>query len=145
MTADPTFRDDAPSGGLLVGIDVWYGTYANYDIISAVRPIYRTNGKGSSGRLHGTESARGARPLAKTEYAVGTVEVRYGAAIDSLTVTYMKIVDGGLDPSDTYTEKVGGPGGYGPTTVGDGKPVVGIRGRKSTNVTGFGLVLAGEK
>jgi hypothetical protein len=141
LTADPQFRDEAPEGGLLVGLDVWYGTYSDYDVICGIRALYRVGTVESAGPIYGQESKRGARVLAKPGYAVGAVVARYGACIDSLTVTFMHITDGRLDPNDAYTaEKVGGPGGYGPEKLGgDGSQIIGIAGRKGTSLTGFGL------
>ncbi|MBP3959207.1 hypothetical protein J8F10_28520 [Gemmata sp. G18] len=143
---EPEFQDVAPNGGLLAGFDVWYGPYADYEIIVGIRPIYRTGGVDSAGLLHGTETHRGARALAKPGYAVGHVDVRFGGAVDSLTPTFMKIANGRLDPNDVYTgETVGGIGGYGPQQLGDGTPIVGIVGRKNGSLTAFGVMRAGKK
>ncbi|VTR90919.1 Uncharacterized protein OS=Chthoniobacter flavus Ellin428 GN=CfE428DRAFT_3014 PE=4 SV=1 [Gemmata massiliana] len=143
---EPEFQDMAPNGGVLAGFDVWYGPYADYEIIVGIRPIYRTAGVDSAGSLHGTETNRGARALAKPGYAVGHVDVRFGGAVDSLTPTFMKIANGHLDVRDSYTgEKVGGIGGYGPQQLGDGTPIAGIVGRKSVNLTAFGVLRAGKK
>ncbi len=144
---DPQFRDDAPAGGVLVGLDVWYGKFFNNDVVSAVRPIYRVAGVDSAGQTHGTETERGTRVLAKPGYAVGAVSVRAGLGIDALTVTFMKVSGGRLDPNDSYvTEQMGGPGGNGPTKLGgDGTLITGIIGRKGPGLDGFGLVYQGQK
>lgn len=144
--SDPTFRDEAPAGGWLVGFDVWYTKFFNNDIIGAVRPIYWANGAYALGQVHGTPTARGVRVVAKPNYTVGAVTVRAGLGIDALTVTFMKVNGEWLDKSDTYTsEQLGGPGG-GPTDInGNGAPVTGIAGRKGTNLSGFGLVYRAAK
>lgn len=133
---DPEFKDSAPAGGVLVGFDVGYGYYvnSNSDIVIAVRPIYRVDGKEQFGQIHGTDIKRAVREVAKPGYAVGAISAKAALSLDGFYLTYMKIVNNQLDPNDSYNSPwLGGPGGNGPTTIGgnDGRLVVGIIGRKN--------------
>ena len=141
---DAEFRDHAPPDGVLVGFHIGLGKFVNNDVIKAVRPIYRVGDKDTNGLPYGTSTAA-SKLLAKPGYAVGAVSVRTGLGIDGMSVTYMKLVDGKLDPKDSYeSEWVGGMGGGGPTRIGgDGTLVVGVLGKMNANgkdVSGIGLV-----
>jgi serine/threonine protein kinase len=143
------FRDEAPPGGLLVGLDVWCGTFINYDVLDGVRPIYRTGGKETLGEVHGQETPHAYRVLAKPDYAVGGVIMKAGLGADSLVVVFMKVKGDKLDPDDSYqSEKIGGPGGgTHPMLGGDGTPVTGIIGRtdKIPKLNGFGLAFPARR
>ncbi|MDB5313139.1 MAG: hypothetical protein JWO38_7341, partial [Gemmataceae bacterium] len=142
-SSDPEFRDPAPAGGFLVGLDVGFHTFVNYDTVCTVRPIFGVGDQYTSGQLHGTDTRRVTRVLAKPGYAVGGLSVKAGLGLDGFFVTFMKVVGDRLDPTDSYTsEWLGGPGGNGPTKLGgDGTPVVGIIGKKTkTDLTGIGLM-----
>jgi S1-C subfamily serine protease len=143
---DPEFRDGAPAGGLLVGLDVGLGKFFDNDVIRAVRPIYRVGEKDSFGTQFGTELKHVVTVLAKPGYAIGAMTVKAGLTGDGLSVTFMKIVDGKLDPKESYeSEWVGGMGGGGPVKLGgDGTQVVGIVGKANAtnkNATGLGLLM----
>jgi hypothetical protein len=145
---DTTFRDEAPSGGLLVGFDIWYGKFTTYDVIHGIRPLYLTAGEESLGQIHGKQTDRGVRVVAKPGYAVGALDVKAGLGLDSITVTFMKIAGERLNPDDSYkSEKFGGPGGNAhPLLGGDGTPVRGIIGFKTrANLTGLGLAFTTNK
>ena len=139
---DAEFRDHAPPDGLLVGFHVGLGKFVTNDVVKAIRPIYRVGEKDSNGLPFGT-SAAVSKILAKPGYAVGAVTIKNGLGIDGLSVTFMKIVDGKLDPTDKYeSEWVGGKGGGPETTLGgDGVAVVGVLLKANAKeVTGLGLV-----
>ncbi len=142
---DPPFRDEAPDGGVLVGLDVGLGKFINNDIIIAARPIYRT-GKGEvAGGTYGTDFSRPVSVRAKPGYAIGAMTAKSGLTIDGFSVTFMRITPKGLDPADAYqSEWLGGRGG-GPETLlgGTGTPVVGIVGKANRDgrCTGLGLLL----
>jgi S1-C subfamily serine protease len=143
---DSEFRDGAPAGGHLVGLEIGLGKFVNNDVIRAVRPIYRVGGKDSFGEQVGKELDRVVTVLAKPGYAIGAMTVKAGLTADGLSVTFMKIVDGGLDPKDSYeSDWVGGMGGGGPVKLGgDGTQVVGIVGKMNASnksATGVGLLL----
>ncbi|MDY3563596.1 hypothetical protein R5W23_005210 [Gemmata sp. JC673] len=144
--ADPTFRDEAPAGGWLVGFDVWYSKFVNNDIIGAIRPIYWVNNAYALGQVHGTPTQSGTRLLAKPGYVVGAVNVRAALAIDAITVTFMKANGEWLDKNDSYiSERLGGTGGWPTDISSNGAPVTGIVGRKSANVSGLGLTYRAAK
>jgi hypothetical protein len=141
---DPEYYDVGPKGSLLVGLEIGLGVFIDYDVVHAFRPIYRGSGKETLGKQQGTELNRVVKVVAKEGYAVGAVKIKAGLTVDSMIVTFMKVADGKLDPSDSYeSEKVGGPGGGGPTKLGgDGSLVVGIVGKTGQDhATGLGLLL----
>jgi S1-C subfamily serine protease len=150
---DPEFQDPAPVNGLLVGLEIGVGKFFNNDVIKAVRPIFRVKEKDSAGHWHTTTSSDIVKDVvkvvAKPGYAVGAITLRTGLGIDGLSLTFMKInSDDGLDPKDRYeSDWIGGMGGAGPVTVGDGSaPVVGLIGKaNSQSATGLGLLYKGDK
>jgi hypothetical protein len=134
--AAPEFQEAAPAGAVLVGFDVGlgYSVNSNFDSIVALRPIFRTGEKNLFGQLHGTDTRRTVREMAKPGYAVGAIHVKAGLMLDGFYLTYMKIEGDRLDPNDAYNSAwLGGPGGNGPTTIArnDGSVVVGIVGREN--------------
>ncbi|QJW97206.1 S1C family serine protease [Frigoriglobus tundricola] len=145
----PEFRESAPNGGLLVGFEVGLVKWGTHDAIKAVRPIFREGEKDTLGDQYGTEMKRVVKVVAKPGYAVGAVTVKISAVVD-FSVTFMKVVDGKLDPKDSY-ESGGIAGVDTPNAIklgGDGTPVVGITGRVNGNdVNGLGLLMkeAGKK
>src|SRR5207245_8935670 len=53
---DPQFRDEAPPGGVLIGLEVGLGKFGANDVIRAVRPIFRTaDGKEEFGNQQGPQ------------------------------------------------------------------------------------------
>ena len=140
---DPEFRDHAPDGGLLVGFHIGLGKFVNNDIIKAVRPIYRVGNKDSNGEGYGLSPVKVVKVLAKPGYAVAGVSLKTGLGIDGMSVTFMKVVDGKLDPKDAYeSEWIGGMGGGGPVKIGgDGTPVVGVLVKSNgQSASGLGLI-----
>ena len=142
---DTEFRDGSPAGGLLVGLEVGIGKFTTRDVVKAIRPIYRVGEKDSNGTQYGNETTRLVKVLAKPGYAIGAITMKTTIGVEGLSVTFMKVVDGKLDPKDSYeSEWVGGMGGgRGPDKVGDGTPVVGVVGKTNARdeVTGLGLLL----
>jgi hypothetical protein len=140
---DPKFRDVAPAGGYLVGLDIGYDTFAGYDVIGAVSPIYMVGDQFSLGKQHGQGTMKKwLRSYARPGYAIGGLHVQSGGGVDGFHIIYMKIKKEGLDPGDSYkSEWYGGPGGNGMTKLsGEGTLVIGIIGKESArNLTGIGL------
>ena len=139
---DTVFKDDAPEGGLLVGMEIGLGKFFNNDVIRSGRAIYRVDGKDSFGTQRGSDTSNVITVRAKPGYAVGAVTIKAGLTADGMSFTFMKIVDGKLDPKDSYeSEWVGGKGGGAPTKLGgDGALVVGIIGKTNAkDLTGLGL------
>ena len=141
---DPQFKDQAPDGGLLIGLEVGLGKFGANDVIKAVRPLY-INAKGEevTGTPYGKNFSRPAMVKAKPGYAVGGLTVNAGLGIDGFTATFMRINGAKLDPKDAYqSEYIGGKGGGRTLLGGDGTPVVGIVGKANQNdCTGIGLLL----
>jgi hypothetical protein len=149
---DEEFEDEAPEGGMLVGLEVGVGRFVNNPVIKSVRPIYRVGNKESKGEWHGPTGndvvKETVRVVAKPGYAVGAVTVKNGLGLDGLVVTFMKIKDGKLDTEDAYeSEYIGGTGGGRPVKIGgDGTPVTGLIGRsRADTASGLGLLYEGSK
>lgn len=142
---DPEFKDEAPEGGMLIGLEIGLGKFFNNDTIRAVRPIYRTPKGESQGKAYGMDFSRLVTVKAKEGYAVGSITVKAGLGLDGLSVNFLRVVGDGLDPKDAYqSEWVGGKGGGRETELGIGGPVVGIIGKSSAkgDCTGLGLLTA---
>src|SRR5262249_44400782 len=96
---DPQFKDEAPDGSLLIGLELGMGKFINNDVIKAVRPIFRSaKGEEEKGKQYGTNLTRVITVKAKEGYAVGGLAVRAGLGIDAITVTFMRIKGERLDP-----------------------------------------------
>ena len=145
---DTEFRDGAPAGGLLVGLEIGLGKFVNNDVVKAVRPVYRAGEKESFGEQYGTETPRVVKVVAKPGYAIGAISLKTGLGVDGLSVTFMKVVDGKLDPKESYeSDWVGGMGGGGPVKLAGGETlIVGVVGKANAkDVSGLGLLLKAEK
>ncbi len=146
-TFDPEFTENAPDGGLLVGFEVGLGKFVKNDIIATLRPIFRVKGMDTDGELHGTDTTRLTKYVAKPGYAVGAISIKHGLGVDGFALTFMKVVNDKLDPSDSYkSDWIGGMGGGGPITQGgDGKLVTGIVGKQGKkNCSGIGLIFKAD-
>lgn len=144
---DPEFKDVAPDGGLLVGFEVGFGESFGREMIRAVRPIYRAGGRETVGEQYGTQLAKLVTLKARDGYAVGAIAVKHGLGFDGMSVTFMKVVDGKLDPKDSYeSEFVGSDENKTPTKMtGAGVPAVGIVGKSNDkDMTGMGLLFKGQ-
>ena len=142
------FRDTAPTGGILVGFDLWYQPRGKYEVICAVRPIYRVGTKNVPGLIHGNATPRTSQLLAPTGYAVGAVSLKAGIHVEQLGITYMKVDGDRLNPEDVRLSHVVGGSGILPMKKlgSDGTPVTGIQARTNRNtgeLCALGLVLEG--
>jgi hypothetical protein len=141
--ADPVFKDQAPEKGLLVGLEVGLGPFLNLQVVNAIRPIYRTDKKVSRGKQYGTPLKKAITVKAKDGYAVGGITIRSGLLVNGLSVTFMRIRDGQLDPSNSYeSDWIGDRTGGSETTLqGDGTSVIGIIGKANKkDCMGLGLL-----
>jgi hypothetical protein len=141
---DPEFTDTAPAGGLLVGFEFGLGRFVNNEVIKAGRPIYRVGDMDVPGKQYGNDMNRAVKVVAKQGYAVGAISVKAGLVADGLSVTFMKVDNGRLDPKDSYdSEWIGGKGGGNAERLGgDGTAVIGMIGKSNkTELTGVGLLL----
>lgn len=144
---DPMFHESAPDGGVLVGLEVGLTKVAGRDAVRAVRPIFRVGDKETRGEQRGTTPSKPIKLVAKPGYAVGGMNVRFGANADGLSLIYMKLdSDGDLDPTTAYeSDWVGSKGGQASKFGGNGIAVIGLAGRATSKaVTGLGLVLKVE-
>jgi hypothetical protein len=85
---------------------------------------------------------------AKAGYAVGAITAKHGLALEGCSLTFMKVVDGKLDPKDAYeSDWVGYVGTKRPGKLGgDGTPVIGIVGRAGDrDLNGLGLLFKGQE
>ncbi len=141
------FKDSATEGGLLVGFEFGLVKSFNVDRIRAARPIYRTTGKETFGEQWGEAPKNAVTVKAKEGYAVGQVTVKHGLAYEGCSVTFMKVVDGKLDPKDKYeSEWIGFNENRATTTLGDGTPVIGIVGRTTDKeMIAMGLLFKGQE
>ncbi len=145
---DSEFKDLAPEGGLLVGLELGLGKFFDKDMIRAARPIYRVGDKESMGMQYGTQTTKLVTLKAKEGYAVGGMSVKSGLGFDGMSITFMKVVDGKLDPKDSYeSEFVGDDSKKTPTKViGAGAPILGIAGKTNDkDMTGMGLIFKGQE
>jgi len=138
------FQDDAPVGGLLVGVEIGLKTFIRGELVGAIRPIYRTARGETKGKSYG--SGDFSKPFvikAKAGYAVGGASIRAGLIVNGLCLRYMRVSDGKLDATDAYESQWIGDrtGGREESVGGDGTPAVGIIGRTDQKyVTALGLV-----
>ncbi len=140
----PFFKDQSPNDGLLVGFEIGLGPAFGVELVKAIRPIYRTGDEETLGKQYGTAPKNAVVVKAKEGYAVGGMTVRSGLVVNGLSVTFMRVVAGKLNPSDSYqSDWVGDRTGGSETTLkGGGKSVIGIVGNASdTECTGIGLLL----
>ncbi len=142
---DPEFRDTAPKDGLLASLEIGLGKFGSNDVVRAIRPVYRVGGNDSFGMQRGTDLSRVVKVIAKPGYAIGAMTVKVGLTVDGMSVTFMKVGQGKLDPNDAYESPwIGGMGGGAPVRLGGtGTPVIGLIGKTNQNneVTGLGLLL----
>jgi hypothetical protein len=150
---------EVPGGGsLLIGFDCGVGKFMDIESVYALRPIYLTAQGEATGQDHGLFGGQrqvGKQVLrslvlrtvsirARPGYAVAAVNLRTGLNINGLSVTYMRISGGTLDPNFNYnSEWVGDRTGGSESTLGyTGAPVVGVVGSQDEQkVSALGLVL----
>jgi hypothetical protein len=115
--------------------------------VGAIQLIYQVGGGYVPGHRHGATSIRGGSTvMARPGYAVGGLNLRAGLIVDAFQLVFMRVEGGKLNPADTYTSDwLGDPsGGGGASTVsGNGRPIVGLRGRANAReLTSLGAVVA---
>ncbi|HWY88468.1 MAG TPA: serine protease, partial [Gemmataceae bacterium] len=100
---DPEFKDEAPPGGRLIGLEVALDKFGRNDVIRAVRPIYRSPEGETKGSQYGN---RLGRPIvtvkAKDGYAMGALALNAGGGLDGFTIIFMRMAGDKLDPTDSY-------------------------------------------
>jgi hypothetical protein len=140
----PTNIEDIPqAGALLIGLYVGGDTFSNYPTVGYFQGIFLTaSGNEVLGKPIGNLKGQPVLLKAKPGYAVGAIQARGGAGMDALTLTFMKIKGGHLDPSTAYrSDKVGGNGGQETDLDGKGLPIIGLQGKAGDRKwIGFGVV-----
>ena len=125
---EPVQQEVFTEGRLLVGFEFGLGKYVNWDIVIAVRPVYRTGDKEELGRQLGSDTRRLVKMVAKPGYAVGRLTTTGGG----VSLTFMKVQDGKLNTRDVHeSEWAGEPRGFQHKLGGDGAPIVGLSTRRS--------------
>jgi S1-C subfamily serine protease len=140
---DPAFTETAPDGGMLVGLEIGLAPAFGRTMTRAIRAIYRVGDKEVFGEQRGIRPKSVVVFKAEEGYAVGAVSVMHGLGFDGISVTFMKVVNGKLDPKDSYESDYVGSDEKKPLTKlgGDGSPILGIVGKtNATELTGFGLL-----
>jgi hypothetical protein len=152
------FREVPAEGGLLIGFDCGVGRFMDIETVYALRPIYLTARGEVTGqdlglfwgqrqvgqRTFRSKVLRTVAIRANPGYAVGAVTLRTGLNINGLSVTFMRVSGGTLDPNSSYTSQWVGDrtGGSESTVSGAGAPVVGVVGfQDEEHVSALGLVL----
>lgn len=135
------FIDVPHQGGLLVGFHLGQAMLGNKQIITYLQPIYLTPTGEQDGQGFGKQYSPLETVHAPEGYAVGAVRASGGRELDSITITYMKIVQDHLDPGDASTTPlIGGPGGIAADLDGNGTPIIGIIAPNKHGYVGIGLV-----
>jgi hypothetical protein len=143
-TNDPTFRDQAPPGGVLIGFDVGLAEAFGVELVRAIQPRYLTPQGEVKGRKFGTDFRKTVSVKAKPGYAVGGLNIKAGLVVNGFSVRFMRNKGDALDPADAYSSEWIGDqtGGNGPIPLGgDGAPIIGIIGRRNAReCNGLGLL-----
>jgi hypothetical protein len=146
---DPKFKTVGPEGAILVGLEARFAKFGDTDIVRAVRPIYRVNGKEEFGKQFGDDLTGSVTLKAKEGYAVGGITGKAGWWCNGFSLTFMKVKpDGTLDPKDRYESEWVGFDGKGEVirVMSDGPPVVGLVGKiVGKETTALGLLYKGQE
>ena len=124
--------DVVEADGVLVGFNVLVGKKEGQNApIKTLQPVYRVNGKETLGKKYGKGGRKLVTVVAKEGYAVGAVDVVGAMEVTGFNVTFMKIIDGRLNPQDKYTSEWIGDEGNDetPHLEAKGRQVIGIRTR----------------
>jgi hypothetical protein len=153
-----TVDESSVKGGVLVGFDCGVSLSFDREVVTALRPVYRTSAGVSYGREYGKfEMAasdkkrrrdgvvRVVKLRARPGHAVGGMKVRSGLGIDGLSLFYHKIEGGALEATPSFkSEWVGNTtGGSESSLTTAGRPVVGVflcTNDDKTKVCGLGLI-----
>ncbi|SIO57109.1 Planctomycete cytochrome C [Singulisphaera sp. GP187] len=138
------FRDIGPVGSVLVGVRISTHLFFGGPKISSVQPIYRVGTRLIEGKRHGTVASTETTTVAKSDYAVGGFRTHTGLGVDGFEIVYMRIKNGRLVPTDSYTSPwLGDPNGGSPKDVfSSGEVPVGLQGRSTKAIHALGLIIA---
>jgi hypothetical protein len=153
------FTEEPADGRVLVGLDIGLGKFFDAEMIWAYRAVYLTDHGEEVGKDHGlfhdkyqdakkivkSKVVRTVHLRAKPGYAVGGVTLHNGLILNGLSLTYMRMSGGALDPQQAYvSEWVGDKAGGGESVLsGGGGPVVGLfGGEEQERASGLGVYFA---
>jgi hypothetical protein len=147
LWAKDHFEDVPREGAILIGFETNVTPFAGQPRVESVRPIFLTRNGETLGPWHGAAPAPPAVPTvvkAKPGYVVGNLTIRTGGFLTGLSLTFVKLDGGRLQPEDTYTSDwIGSMEGRIETSGAAGAFPVGICGRMGAgkDVCALGLVL----
>lgn len=144
------FKEVFPDGGILVGFDVWLGSWGTAEtVVRAICPIYETLQGRHRGKVYGKKDGSPITVEANPGDAVSGINIRTGSVVDGLRVQFQKIDYYGfrLTGENSYkSEPLGGDGGskraY-PITA-NGKPVIGIYGSSDVALDRLGFIVSNK-
>jgi len=139
----PTPFEDVSPNGILIGLRLGVGKFNDMDVFKYVQPIYLTHTGELCGKGYGRSTYRVAELEAPAGYAIGTIRACSGMGFDSISIDYMRIENGRLNPQQIKrTPTIGTKHGNETTFGGDGTPMIGICGREDDrgDFLGFGVV-----
>lgn len=138
------FQHILPTGGLLIGFNVYTSPSADQDYILGLQAVFATPQGVKLGDLAGKGRGTLTEIRARPGYAVNGVTCHSGTWLNSLQVSFARITRSGLDPKRSYLSPlVGQPLAQPPRSISSGSlPVVGITGRSNDHPRGLGLVIA---
>ncbi len=151
------FTESPSEPGVLIGFDLGLGKFFDIETIYAYRAVFETAHGDEVLADHGlfrdkpgtkktqlkTKVLHTVHVRARPGYAVGRLTLRSGLLINGLSVTFMRIKDGKLDPDQSYeSDWVGDRTGGSESSVGgDGAPVMGISGSQDDeHASSLGLI-----
>lgn len=143
------YRDLSPEPGILVGIQLQYSRFNNFDTVRGVLPIFLTEkGRKDGDVIRGHKKGDPKRVIAKRGYAISEVEV-FGdnTAIRRAKITFARIDGDRLDLTDTYDSGWHGEyetGAFSKTTS-DGRFVIGIEGVYGLGIGRVRFLLGGKE
>jgi hypothetical protein len=139
--ADQAFRNMPKLGGLLTGFRVGYAMLGKQKVITYLQPIYSSPTGEQLGRECGRQYSAIETFRAPPGFAIGAMRSCGGDGLNSITITYMRIVGDHLDRDDVITTpRIGGPGGTLEIQTGQGIPVVGVVCKHRDGYVGIGLI-----
>ena len=146
---DPKFKTVGPDGAVLIGLEARFEKFGHTDIVRAVCPIYRVNGREEFGKQFGDDLGGAVTLKAKDGYAVGGITGKAGWWCNGFSLVFMRVTaDGTLDSRDCYASEWVGFNGRGDVirVLSDGAPVVGIVGKiVGPKTTALGLLYKGQE
>lgn len=143
------YRDISPKPGILVGLQLQYSNFNNFETVRGVLPIFLTEkGRKEGDVIRGHKKGDPKRVIARKGYAVSELEVFSDTtAIRRAKITFARINGDQLDLTDTYDSGWHGEyekGAFSKTTS-DRRFVVGIEGVSGLGIGQLRFLLGGKK